>query len=182
MDIISLSARKAFINVEDWTPRCDVMKVIGPVAKLARSRYVAFGDSDLMQNELGIICQKSRWKRKTPMEHFWWEFRGETIFVLVRLHPGKGRACSHSVLLLSDTELPCLGIRLVPSVLAARGLKGNTCLIPESRASLVSICHQYPLGHSFLVYVSWVLKAPALVPDKFSKFSSSSKSRKGNFS
>lgn len=130
------------------------MKVIGPVAKLARSRYVAFGDSDLMQNELGIICQKSRWKRKTPMEHFWWEFRGETIFVLVRLHPGKGRACSHSVLLLSDTELPCLGIRLVPSVLAARGLKGNTCLIPESRASLVSICHQYPLGHSFLVYVS----------------------------
>ena len=53
MDINSL-ATKAFINVEDCTPRCDMLKVIGPVAELARSSYVAFGDSDWKQNELRI--------------------------------------------------------------------------------------------------------------------------------
>lgn len=38
--------------------------------------------------------------------------------------------------------------------------------------------HPYPLGHYSLVYVHWSLKAPALVPDKFS---SSLKSWKGTF-
>lgn len=32
-----------------------MLKVIGPMAKLARPSYEAFGDSDLMQNELRII-------------------------------------------------------------------------------------------------------------------------------
>lgn len=53
MDIDS-SAAKALLNVEDLTLRCDMWKVVGPVAKPARSSYVAFGDSDLNQNELRI--------------------------------------------------------------------------------------------------------------------------------
>lgn len=57
-------------------------------------------------------------------------------------------------------------------------VKGNTCLIPESRAGLVTMYHPYPSGHYSLVYVHWRLKTPALVPDKFS---SSLKSWKGTF-
>lgn len=44
-------------------PSCDMVKVIRPVAKLARSKYVILGGSDLLQKELGIICWKSRQKR-----------------------------------------------------------------------------------------------------------------------
>lgn len=72
---------------------------------------------------------------------------------------------------------PVWGSDLVLSVLAARGTKGNTRLIPESGAGLVSVTSD-PLVHYPLVYVNGGLKVPILYSDTFS---SSLKSRKGSF-
>lgn len=63
------------------------------------------------------------------------------------------------------------------SVLAARGTKGDTHLIPESGAGLVSVTSN-PIVQYPLIYVNRGLKVPVLYSDAFS---SSLKSRRGSF-
>lgn len=70
---------------------------------------------------------------------------------LVRLHPGKAVDAPRWVLTLHH-GITLSAIRLVPSVLVARGIKRSTRLSPESQPGLVSITGT--LVHYSLVYVN----------------------------